>query len=801
MAEAKIRITADTKQAEQSLSSLDRALGNLDKQSRMATAALGAITAAGAALGFAVAKTLQSVDELAKTSKSLGMTAADLQAFRNSAQLAGVSSDELTGALRRLQNNIGEALIKGTGPAKQALDRLGVSMSELKGLSADQQFQRIAEEIAKIPDPALRAATATDLLGKQGPKLLEAANEMSRLRKEAEHLGIALTSMDTKAIQMANDSFSELSFIASGFLQKLTAAIAPAIIVITRRIKETIMAWGGVDKAIEKIIKTIKILVQVAAALLGIIAAGKILVVAAGFLKLGAAVLVVARNLRTLGVAAAAAKAIATGGLSAIVTATAGVAGALVAATAAGRVMDSLFEDMAEVSLEIEQSTSEIAPNLNTAADAADLVADNARKALEAFDKTLKNLETQTRYELDVLSIGKEQAEIQQLITQEREKLLEAGVAMTAEQQRQLTMLKQEEQLVKQISQFRTESQNALKGMMDPQAVARIESNRKLTQAQEAYNRALESGNQTLISESRQALKIFSIQYEDEITKFARSRVEKLKIEDQFKKDIRSLDEAQQGLLILGFTRESELFRDLQDEKLRLLEEVNRKMEQIELKRINNVLMAERQGMAKSLSDTDKALLQRVGAEERQKAIVDERIKFEKKSDLEKTSFAIDNLQSVFAALGTQNRKAFEAQKALAVASALMNTYQGATKALATYPFPFGLIAAAAAVAAGMAQVGAIRSQQYSGRRLGGPVVAGGQSYIVGESGPELFTPNNAGSITRNSDLGGGGAVSVNFTIVANDTQGFDQLLSSRKGVITQIISDAMLERGVRSMV
>jgi SLT domain-containing protein len=208
--------------------------------------------------------------------------------------------------------------------------------------------------------------------------------------------------------------------------------------------------------------------------------------------------------------------------------------------------------------------------------------------------------------------------------------------------------------------------------------------------------------------------------------------------------------------------------------------------------------MAERSGIAQSLSDADQAALQKMGAEERQKAIVDERIKFEKKSDLEKTQWAIDNAQQVFAALGQQNKKAFEASKALAVASAIMNTYQAASKALATYPFPFGLIAAAGAVAAGFAQVSAIRSQQYSGRALGGPVM-GGQTYLVGESGPELFTPQGTGSITRNGDLQGGGAVSVNFTIVANDTQGFDALLSSRKGVIQQIISDAMLERGQRS--
>jgi len=160
----------------------------------------------------------------------------------------------------------------------------------------------------------------------------------------------------------------------------------------------------------------------------------------------------------------------------------------------------------------------------------------------------------------------------------------------------------------------------------------------------------------------------------------------------------------------------------------------------------------------------------------------------------------VDQLSYIFGQLGTYNKKAFEAAKAFNIANAVMNTYLGATKALAMYPPPFNFIAAAAVVASGLAQVAAIRSQSFSGRALGGPVM-GGQSYIVGENGPELFTPSQTGSITRNDQLGGGAPVNVNFTIVANDTQGFDQLLSSRKGVITQIISDAMLERGQRSMV
>jgi hypothetical protein len=42
--------------------------------------------------------------------------------------------------------------------------------------------------------------------------------------------------------------------------------------------------------------------------------------------------------------------------------------------------------------------------------------------------------------------------------------------------------------------------------------------------------------------------------------------------------------------------------------------------------------------------------------------------------------------------------------------------------------------------------------------------VSGGSSYIVGEKGPELFTPGASGSITPNHALGGGANITVNVT-------------------------------------
>ena len=126
-----------------------------------------------------------------------------------------------------------------------------------------------------------------------------------------------------------------------------------------------------------------------------------------------------------------------------------------------------------------------------------------------------------------------------------------------------------------------------------------------------------------------------------------------------------------------------------------------------------------------------------------------------------------------------------------------MNTYAAATKALAAYPPPFGFIAAGAAIGMGLAQVAQIRSQQYAGRAIGGPV-AGGTPYMVGENGPELFIPQGNGRIEPNNQLGSGATV-INLNIQAVDTRGIDQLITERKGMIVGMVRSAINDRGNRA--
>ena len=64
--------------------------------------------------------------------------------------------------------------------------------------------------------------------------------------------------------------------------------------------------------------------------------------------------------------------------------------------------------------------------------------------------------------------------------------------------------------------------------------------------------------------------------------------------------------------------------------------------------------------------------------------------------------------------------RAFKVQKAISIAGAIIDTYKGAASALATYPPPFGAIAAGATIAMGLANVAKIKAQKFDGGDGGG---------------------------------------------------------------------------------
>jgi len=98
------------------------------------------------------------------------------------------------------------------------------------------------------------------------------------------------------------------------------------------------------------------------------------------------------------------------------------------------------------------------------------------------------------------------------------------------------------------------------------------------------------------------------------------------------------------------------------------------------------------------------------------------------------------------------------------------------------------------------------------GSSIGIPFLAEGgpakrnHPYIVGEQGPELFVPNNSGTVVPNDQLAmdtssGSGDVNVTFNINTVDASGFDELLLSRRAVITGIINEGVARKGRKALI
>jgi len=107
----------------------------------------------------------------------------------------------------------------------------------------------------------------------------------------------------------------------------------------------------------------------------------------------------------------------------------------------------------------------------------------------------------------------------------------------------------------------------------------------------------------------------------------------------------------------------------------------------------------------------------------------------------------------------------FAASKAMAIATSAVKIAQAMAAALGDVPWPGNLIAIATVVAEAATIVSTIQATrlELSGgeKAMGGPVYTG-KTYLVGEKGPEVFSPASNGTIVPNDKLGGSTRVVIN---------------------------------------
>lgn len=201
-------------------------------------------------------------------------------------------------------------------------------------------------------------------------------------------------------------------------------------------------------------------------------------------------------------------------------------------------------------------------------------------------------------------------------------------------------------------------------------------------------------------------------------------------------------------------------------------------LERKALKRANDEAIAENE---RANREQEKLRQQDLEWEAKKLKLIEENARAER--DARKEAFdatrshledSMDAIKMFFGEQSAAYKAALIATRAYALAEIAMNTQIAASKSLATLGPIAGPIAAGTMYGLGALQAAAVIAQTISdvtssgsasGSRAVGGQVSGGNSYIVGERGPEVFTPASQGTITPNNKLGG---ESVNVTNVIN---------------------------------
>ena len=241
------------------------------RRARVAATAATAALAAGA--GAMIRSGLQVIDNQAKLAQSLDTTVASVQVLERAGELAGVAMSGIEQATKDLTRRLSQAAA-GTGPAADALERLGLSAADLLALPLDERVGRINQAITAFVPAAERAAVAGQLFGEEGSIAISRIDTATLRQATADvrDFGVVVSEQDADRIERTNDAISRLGLIWRGVSNQLAVAAAPALEAVANGLAEVAKRTGPLGQAIGVVFDQIGRLAATAAAFAGFMA-------------------------------------------------------------------------------------------------------------------------------------------------------------------------------------------------------------------------------------------------------------------------------------------------------------------------------------------------------------------------------------------------------------------------------------------------------------------------------------------------------------------------------------------------
>ena len=232
LGDAKYTVKLDDK-ATAKMNSITGSMKGMGKQ----MAKIGAIMAAVAAgVTLAFGKMLKdwaaAGDEVAKMAKRTGWSTEALSEMRHAAELSGTNIMSLEKAVKRMSSTIEDAK-DGLETYTRSFDKLGISIDDIVRMNPEEQFWAIANALAELEDPTMRAALAQDFFGRAGtdmlPMLAAGAKGIAEMRQQAHELGLVFDKEAAVSAENLTDAWTNMTGAIEGVKFALVEELAPTI--------------------------------------------------------------------------------------------------------------------------------------------------------------------------------------------------------------------------------------------------------------------------------------------------------------------------------------------------------------------------------------------------------------------------------------------------------------------------------------------------------------------------------------------------------------------------------------------